>query len=495
VTHHRFRKDRHLAATPRPMHIHRAPFWAVAGAIVVLALTGCGGSDSTKQDDIVKGEKLFKTAFAGTNGRSCASCHVPEDNFTLTPGHVARLLETNPKDPLFNAIDADDPNAETLTYEHLKKGLIRVELTLPDNMDQIDAEGKVITPSNRKIAVWRGVPSIADVAMSGPYQLDGREPTLESQANGAFTGHSQGTTISANDLRLIAAFEKDVFSSDRARKTGALLAAGTPVEKIADLEASMVLATDEMRGRDVYKAVCASCHGGVTTNTIVNRTVHAQAFPQLKADGTVRYKVPVTGEPVPVLAAQPKNEYINIGSAIENFLAQLVKLTGIEATEHVSFTRELSYPKYRFRFYKDATKKEIIADLPPKLPSDPENPDNPLILLTDADGNFIVGPNFSAQLYTTDPGRAAITGNPYDFEAFDIPSLRGIGKTAPYWHNNISGDLAAVVELYSDHLLSKFPMLVQPGEKEKDQDGGDIGPEQTMTRQQKDDLLAYLKRL
>jgi len=72
--------------------------------------------------------------------------------------------------------------------------------------------------------------------------------------------------------------------------------------------------------------------------------------------------------------------------------------------------------------------------------------------------------------------------------------LRGIGKTAPYWHNHISATLEDVVELYSDHLLSKFPTLTQPGEKESD-DSGDTGPEETMTRQQKDDLVAFLKRL
>ncbi|MFY0539457.1 hypothetical protein [Nannocystis pusilla] len=103
-------------------------------------------------------EPLFKEAFQGTNGRSCATCHVPEDNFTLTPDHVARLLATNPDDPLFAAIDADDPAAETLTFEHLKKGLVRVWLTLPDNMDVIDDAGNVTTPPDRKIFVWRGCP-------------------------------------------------------------------------------------------------------------------------------------------------------------------------------------------------------------------------------------------------------------------------------------------------------------------------------------------------
>ena len=34
---------------------------------------------------------------------------------------------------------------------------------------------------------------------------------------------------------------------------------------------------------------------------------------------------------------------------------------------------------------------------------------------------------------STDPGRALITGNP---EAFDMPALHGIAKTAPYFHDN-----------------------------------------------------------
>lgn len=98
-------------------------------------------------------------------------------------------------------------------------------------------------------------------------------------------------------------------------------------------------------------------------------------------------------------------------------------------------------------------------------------------------------------MYSTDPGRAAITGDPYDFEAFDIPTLRGLSKTAPYWHNHISATLLDVVELYSDH-LSKFPTLMQPGEKEEDPDGDiGLGPGQVMTRQQKDNLVAFLKRL
>ncbi|WP_433936553.1 hypothetical protein AB3662_17925 [Sorangium cellulosum] len=38
-------------------------------------------------------EQLFGQPLPYGNGRSCATCHVPEDSFTLTPDHVTRLLE------------------------------------------------------------------------------------------------------------------------------------------------------------------------------------------------------------------------------------------------------------------------------------------------------------------------------------------------------------------------------------------------------------------
>lgn len=425
---------------------------------LLLSLSACG---TKSEPTVVQIEPLFKTPFPNTNGRSCATCHVPEHHFTLPPEYVARLWETNPNDPLFAAIDADDPTAEILTFEHLKKGLVRVWLTLPANMDLIDDMGAVITPIDRKIFVWRGVPSIAGVASTAPYQLDGRERTLESQAQGAVTSHSEGGTVGAPELARIAAFERTIVLPASAQE----------------------LSAEERRGREVYEQICAPCHGGENKATIVDRTIHDLAFPALRADGTVVYRVPATDPPAAVLADQADNEFLNIGTAMENHLVQL------GATEHESFTKDLGFPAYRFRFYRDASRAEVTAELPPALA-----PEDPLTPSTDADGNPLIGPNFFFQLFTPDPGRAAITGSPYDFEAFDIPTLRGIANTAPYWHNHISETLEEVVDLYSDHLLAKFPTLSLPGEKEPDPDG-DIGPPEALTKQQKSDLVAYLKRL
>jgi cytochrome c peroxidase len=461
----------------------RRDFQLLAGAIALAAMCACSSTETEPTAPTIAVEPLFEDAFQGTNGRSCATCHVPEDNFTLTPDHVARLLETNPKDPLFAAIDADDPTAETLTFAHLEKGLVRIWLTLPDNMDLIDEGGNVTTPGDRKIFVWRSVPSIADSALTAPYQLDGRAGTLEEQAQGAITSHSEGGTVADAELERIATFERSVFSSDRARKVAEELASGVELGEVSDVEASLKLSPQEERGRALYDKACAACHGGANKTTIVDREIHDLSFPALKPDGNVLFEVPATDPATPVLAAQPDNEFINIGSAMENFLVQ------IGATEHESFTKDVSFPSYRFRFYKDASRTEIVADLPPALP--PGDPFNPAF---DADGNPITGPNLFLQMFTTDPGRAVITGNPYDFEAFDIPTLRGIAKTAPYWHNNISKTLEEVVDLYSDHLFAKYPSLTQPGEKEPDPDG-DIGAPEAFTADQKADLVAFLKRL
>src|SRR5687768_10675678 len=53
----------------------------------------------------------------GGNGRSCADCHMPAENFQLTPAaaktrfdalNAARVHNKNADDPLFRPVDADD---------------------------------------------------------------------------------------------------------------------------------------------------------------------------------------------------------------------------------------------------------------------------------------------------------------------------------------------------------------------------------------------------
>ena len=94
------------------------------------------------------------------------------------------------------------------TYENLKKGLVRVVLHLPDNMDLIDFAGNVVTGPDRNIEVWRAVPSVANAAITAPYQYDGRKGNLQEQAQAAISSHSQGPIVDDEDLDAIAEFQK-----------------------------------------------------------------------------------------------------------------------------------------------------------------------------------------------------------------------------------------------------------------------------------------------
>jgi cytochrome c peroxidase len=437
-----------------------------------------GGNQASK-----RGEELFETAFAGTNGRSCATCHVRADHEVLNPAHVAATLAANPGDPLFNRLDADDPAVAVPTYEHLKKGLVRVVLTLPENMDTIDPFGTVNTPADRKIAVWRGVPTVENTAITAPYQFDGRKGTLQEQAQGAITAHSEGGAVAQGDLDAIAAFQKDQFSSNRAKWVATKLAHGTPVEQIERPELKMdELTPAQERGLALYNASCEPCHGGATTNRIVNRTIHDFAIPELKPDasGNVLFDHTVS-PPVPVQANRPNDEFLNIGIANLTALGQSGFFPGV-------FTSDVSMPQYRFRFYTDGTRSVATADLPPVPMFDP-NTFQPLL---DEFGAPIVGPNFVPQFFSTDPGRAAITGDPHDFEAFDMPPLRGIANTAPYFHDNAAETLRDLVNIYSRFIVQFFPMLNRP--LVNPPEPGSFFPE-SFTPQEKDDLIAFLEIL
>src|SRR5690242_157202 len=149
----------------------------------------------------------------GGNGRACADCHMPTNSFQLSPANVEARYQSlqfrkqfDPKadDPLFRPIDADDfrlrgDSASDFTTLR-KSGLIRISLPLPANVKLIDRSTNA--PSAETSAdVWRAVPSVNNVAMTGPdgqifvargpnpgggYQLDARIGTLQDQALQAF---------------------------------------------------------------------------------------------------------------------------------------------------------------------------------------------------------------------------------------------------------------------------------------------------------------------
>ena len=49
----------------------------------------------------------------GSNGRSCASCHLPQEAWSITPETIRSLFaQTGGTHPIFNPLDADNPDAD-----------------------------------------------------------------------------------------------------------------------------------------------------------------------------------------------------------------------------------------------------------------------------------------------------------------------------------------------------------------------------------------------
>jgi cytochrome c peroxidase len=431
--------------------------------------SGTGGTvgaarSALDEGGIPAGQHHFDEALPHTNGRACATCHVESDHFALTPQHVAALYLENPSDPLFSPIDADDPDAAVLTFDHLKAGLIRVTVQLADNLDVIDANGNVITNEARTISVWRGVPTIENVAYTAPYQYDGRAPTLAVQANGALHAHSQIDRDPPDEvLAKIADFERSVFSSDAAAAVADALASG---QQPPPLDLHLPPGSDAAEGQVVFQNICAKCHGSPTTNIIPDQAVFDSFFPVQHADGTVDVAgfLP-TGVAVVtnfMHGVQPPHE----GTYGISALALLGQL-GV-----VPNPSGLSLPQYRIRFYTDATRTQQLVDMPPPPPG--------------------IGPGLIPEPFSVDPGRAIISGDPLDWEGFDIPQLRGVANTAPYFHDGSAPDLHALLDEYSRLILPADPALGLPYQFPPE--GPGLPPE-SLSPAQKAQLFAFLQLL
>jgi cytochrome c peroxidase len=441
----------------------------VAAALMPVACTSSSADEPTAEAQSAlegrarAGKHFFDNALPGTNGRSCATCHSESTHTALLPSEVVARFAAHPNDPLFNRIDADDPDAATPTYAHVKAGLIRVTLPLADNLDLIDDSGNVVTNAARTISVWRSVPSIANTSYTAPYLWDGRAATLEEQALGALRSHSQiAHDPPAPVLGLIADFERTVFTSAAAEEIGEAIAYG---EAPPNVEKHFPPGSNEALGQALFQKTCAVCHGGPRGNELTNKAVHDRLFPVIKADGTVDVTFLPDGTQVPVNVHHDLDDHkaLNIGMAFGTYLTQIGALPD---------TLGVDFPHYRVRFYTDASRTQVLADLPPPPPAN--------------------GPIGLPQAFSVDPGRAIVTGDINDWEAIDIPQLRGIRHTAPYFHTNLAPDLHAVVDIYSRFVLSAFPELGFP--LANPPEGPGLPPE-SLTPAQKTQLVAYLNTL
>jgi len=96
-------------------------------------------------------------------------------------------------------------------------------------------------------------------------------------------------------------------------------------------------------------------------------------------------------------------------------------------------------------------------------------PDLPVYLISGCPNPF--APGEAESFYTSDPGKALVTGLCSDFNRGKGPVLRGLAARAPYFHNGSAANLQELVNFY------------------------DLRFNMQLTEEQKSDLVAFLNSL
>ena len=101
---------------------------------------------------------------------------------------------------------------------------------------------------------------------------------------------------------------------------------------------------------------------------------------------------------------------------------------------------------------------------------------------------------------SSDPGRALLTGfvgGPAaqdDWNKLDMPGLRGISKTAPYFHNNSAATLEEVVDHYTE-FFKRVRVNAPPGVVPPILSTDGVNFDRPPTPEEREALLAYLRKL
>lgn len=436
----------------------------------------------------------------GTNGRSCATCHVANQAMSISAEQVqVRFLETRGKDPLFAAIDgANCPNArEGKPEDHgllLQHGLIRVFLPVPANAQfnisvVKDPYGCAMVPDasgQPVVSVYRRPLPTTNLGFLSTIMFDGRETKallnlrstfsanlsadLTQQAIDAVNIHAQATQPpTAAQLQDIVAFELGLFSAQSydaaAGDLHARGAAGGPLD-LADFAPNYYPGINDSLGADPSGA---AFNAASMTAFSAWSTVGDQQGDFGAQRGDAARRTIAAGEalfnsaPVQISNVRGLNDNVALGRPT-TFTGTCTTCHDTPNIGNHSFPLPLDIGTGHSALAGAEPDANIAAGL-----AELSVPELPVYLITGCPNPFTAGQPES--FYTTDPGKALISGLCSDFNRGKGPILRGLAARAPYFHNGAAADLKELVNFYNQ----RFQM--------------------NLTDEQKRELIAFLNSL
>jgi cytochrome c peroxidase len=394
----------------------------------------------------------------GINGRSCSSCHIQGEGWTITPrGVQARFERSQGNDPIFRTVDgSNSPVADVSTLEArrsaysmlLTKGLIRVGIGIPQNaeFELAAVDDPYGFASAKELSLFRRPLPSANLEFLSTVMWDGRETiadpkgldcilgttncfatlhfTLSNQSNSATTGHSEAP------LPL------------------------TTAQRDAIVDFQMGLFTAQLFDRSVGHLTAQSARGGPLA--LSSETFYFCINDTLAGD--YRSKAPFT--PIAMTAYDAwANSVPDAGIANPQLRERVAAARAAVARGQALFNNK----QIQIRDVKglnDALGVPMIPGTCTTCHNSPNvgNHSVPLPLdigIADASRRSPDMPLYTLRnkttgetMQTTDPGRALITGTWRDIARFKGPILRGLATRAPYFHNGLAKDLNEAVEFY-----------------------------------------------
>jgi len=398
----------------------------------------------------------------GTNGRTCFTCHQPDQAWTVTPSKIKERFETTRGlDPIFRNNDGSNCEGADISTAGkrrsafsllLNKGLIRVGLDVPANaeftIEFVDDPYRCGTPVSKGSMYRRPLPS-TNLGFLSTVMWDGRETVkgqaisadLETQANDATTGHAQGAPISLTQAKEIVKFELGLFTAQtHDRDAGSLRADGALGGPMALSKQPFCIGiNDPLDLLPVMPGACATSSGGLNPEVFTIFSAWQDESPERRS--------------------------IARGEALFN--------TRTFAIDNVGGLNGGGDDPIKGSFNGTCT---VCHDTPNSGNHSISMPLN--IGLTDASRRTPDLPLFHLRnkttmdtVTTTDPGRAMVTGKWSDIGKFKGPILRALAARAPYFHNGSASTLEEAVDFYD----TRF----------------NIG----LTKREKADLVAFLNAL
>lgn len=406
----------------------------------------------------------------GTNGRTCASCHLPTEGWSISADEVRLRFElTLGFDPIFRPNDGAicDHNVDMSTLLGRRKayslltsrGLIRIELPIPS-----DAEFTVVSVQNpygcnntANLSLYRRPLPAANLRFLSTLMWDGRESSLQTgtqkityptnpgdllfdlahQALDATNGHAQGATpLTAQQQQAIVNFEMGLsiaqafdyvagsLSSGGAKGGAALIASQTA-------PAFFVGINDPLGGNP---------HGTAFTPVVFTLFDAWTGSGNSRRASIARGQALFNSKPIQITGVGGLNDDLNVAS-----------IPGTCGTCHDSpniGNHSVSAPL-------NIGVGDLTSSLDLKY--------LPVITLQNKTTHEIK--------QTTDPGRALISGAWKDIGRLKGPILRGLASRAPYFHNGSAATLGDVLDFYDQRFH--------------------IG----LTAQERQDLIAFLNAL